>query len=84
MDDFSHEKCTASLEDHGDNNISIQNNAYHCDKFDNQPSSGSLNVENVALQEQGTTTSEPGVNYQPVQLDNEVQSNTAVSKIYFL
>ncbi|CAG4931078.1 unnamed protein product [Parnassius apollo] len=79
VDTSSQQKCTVTLEDLGDNRIGIQDHDYQCEIYEPQLNSGTFNIDDVVSQEQGNTTPESGLDYQPVQLDNEVQSNTEVT-----
>ncbi|XP_068619318.1 uncharacterized protein [Battus philenor] len=73
----SYQKCTVTLEDRGDDGISIHND-YQCESLP-QSTTGIFNVDDIVSQDQSTTTTDPSFEYQPVQLDNEVQSNTAAT-----
>ncbi|CAK1583347.1 unnamed protein product [Parnassius mnemosyne] len=79
VDTSSKQKCTVTLEDLGEKGIGIQDHDYQCEIYAPQLNSGTFNIDDVASQEQSSTSPEPGFDYQPVQLDNEVQSNTDVT-----
>lgn len=61
------------MEDHGGTNIHIKHD-YKCEE-PSPSTTTEFNVDNIVYQEK--TTTEAG-EHVPVQLDNEVQSNTAV------
>ncbi|XP_045776735.1 uncharacterized protein LOC123875121 [Maniola jurtina] len=77
VDSSRYLKCSATIQDLGENGISIQNNQHQCeDDQDTQSSVADGDIlEGVAVVEQTTRA----VIHQPVHLDNEVQSNTGVT-----
>ncbi|XP_013170858.1 PREDICTED: uncharacterized protein LOC106120164 [Papilio xuthus] len=76
LEAFTYRTCSVSLEDNGGSEIHI-NDDYKCEAP--PPSTTTeFNVDSIVSQEKSTTT-EDGTEHLPVQLDNEVQSNTAAT-----
>ncbi|KPJ01501.1 Putative cysteine proteinase CG12163 [Papilio xuthus] len=76
LEAYTYRTCSVSLEDNGGSEIHI-NDDYKCEAP--PPSTTTeFNVDSIVSQEKSTTT-EDGTEHLPVQLDNEVQSNTAAT-----
>lgn len=76
-------KCTATILDLGESGISIQNNDHQCHDadFETKLEEVSPNVEEASIDKQSTVT-EATFDYQPIRLDNEIQTTAAVSSFY--
>ncbi|KPJ10067.1 Putative cysteine proteinase CG12163 [Papilio machaon] len=76
LEAYSYRTCSVSLEDTGGSDIHIKDD-YNCEPP--PPSTTTeFNVDSIVSQEKSTTT-EDGIEHLPVQLDNEVQTNTAAT-----
>ncbi|XP_045537870.1 uncharacterized protein LOC106716117 isoform X5 [Papilio machaon] len=76
LEAYSYHTCSVSLEDTGGSDIHIKDD-YNCEPP--PPSTTTeFNVDSIVSQEKSTTT-EDGIEHLPVQLDNEVQTNTAAT-----
>ncbi|XP_013147772.1 PREDICTED: uncharacterized protein LOC106110476 [Papilio polytes] len=74
LEAYTYRTCSVTLEDHGGTNIHIKDD-YKCEE-PSPSTTTEFNVDNIVYQEK--TTTEAG-EHVPVQLDNEVQSNTAAT-----
>ncbi|XP_072930163.1 uncharacterized protein [Epargyreus clarus] len=73
-------KCSATILDLGESGVSIQNNEHQCHDADLETKLGNASpkVEEASVDQQ-TTVTEPTFDYQPIQLDNEIQTTAAVT-----